>query len=270
MSFERYFLRDHHAEAEHKWDVCSLDNACSAGDIATEVASEAVRLRCSGVVGLHASWVSRRTSGTHTLHGADVMLPAFLRPSFGVPSTPPAAEHLQGAVGEMVWYVLVRDFVHEPEVAYIVEPSISPLDHGGDGFVVHRLGDGGLMFRLWEVKKSASGPVSSTVSTAYAQLNERAPEYLARLIPQEQRNPDPDVRDLVSRSILEWDRGGKEASAGIAVTLSKGDLPAQCFTTMPKRFKLMRSPNRLRGLLAGLDDLVTFADRVRDEVWSGL
>lgn len=270
MSFERFFQRDHHAEAEHAWDVCSHEDGCDAGDIAAEVASEVVRIRCSGVKGLHASWIARRGGGIHTLQGADVMLPAFLRPSFGIPASPLPDEHLQGAVGEMVWYLLVRDFVHEPAIAHIVEPSVSPLDHGGDGFVVHRLDDGGLMFRLWEVKKSTGGPVSSTVSTAYAQLDERAPEYLARLIPQEQRNPDPDVRDLVSRSIIEWERGGEEASAGIAVTLSKADLPSQCFTTMPKRFDRMRSPNRLRGLLAGLDDLATFSERVRDDVWSGL
>ena len=235
-----------------------------------EVAEEAVRLRCSGVDGLPECWLSRRGGGPYTVPCADVMLSAFLRPSFGSPAAPPAREHLQGAVGELVWYLLVRDFVHEPEVIYTVEPSVSPLDHGGDGFVVHRLPDGRLLFRLWEVKKSASGSVSGTVSTAYAQLEERAPEYLARLIPQEQRHPDPEVRGLVSRSIIEWEQGGDEASAGVAVTLSKGDLPAQCFTTFPHRFGRMRTPNRLRGLLAGLDDLVTFADRVRDEVWSGL
>lgn len=268
MSFERFFHRDHHAEPEHTWDVCSHNGP--HGSLALEVAREAVRLRCTGVPGLYDSWESQRDGTGHSLALAEVMLPAFLRASFGAPGSPPPDDHLQGAVGEMLWYLLVRDFVHEADVVYAAEPSVSPLDHGGDGFVVHRRPDGSLMFRLWEVKKSTGGSVSATVTRAYAQLDVRAPEYLARLIPPEQRHPDPEVRALVSRSILAWVKGDDEASAGVAVASSTADVPQRCFSTMPGRFDRMRTPNRLRGLLAGVGDLATFADQVRDEVWSGL
>lgn len=270
MSFERFFQRTHHAEADHSWDVCTHDDPNGNADLALEVACEAVRLRCSGVPGLYDSWKSRHGGGGHSVALAEVMLASFLRPSFGNPGAPPPGEHLQGAVSEMVWYLLVRDFVHEPDVVYVTEPGVSPLDHGGDGFVVHRLPDGRLVFRLWEVKKSVGGTVSGTVTRAYAQLEARAPEYLARLIPAEQRHPDPDVRALVSQSIITWVQGHEEASAGVAVASSSAGLPRRCFTTLPARFGRMRTPNRLRGLLAGINDLATFADQVREEVWKGL
>ena len=191
-------------------------------------------------------------------------------PPFGVPGAPGPPNHLEGAMGEMLWYLLVRDFVHEPPIRYITEPSSSPLDHGGDGLVVHETDGGGLMFRLWEVKKSTSGPVASTVATAFKQLDKRGTRYLAGIIPFEQRNPDPAVGALVSRSMDAWIRGDAEAAAGVAVALSSGDMPDQCFSTMPDRFDRMRTPNRLRGLLTGLDDLRGFASRVQREVWSGL
>jgi hypothetical protein len=272
MALLNHFQRANHSEPQHRWDRCVHDEASRpVCDLAADVAEEAVRLRCGGVPGLFTSWVSKRGGNGHTLPNAKTMLSAFVRPSFGVPGAPPSANHLEGAVGELIWYLLVRDFTHEPALVYLAEPSLSPLDHGGDGFAVHVGSGGSLVFRLWEVKKNTGGsPISSTVATAYNQLTERGTEYLARLIPQEQRNPDPNVRALVSRSMDHWVNGDPEAAAGVAVSASTPHLPKKSFSTMPTHFPNMTAPNRLRGLIAGVDDLPAFAANVRDEVWSGL
>lgn len=268
----QHFTHTNHVEASHAYDRCEHDcTACTADDLAAELADFIVELRCRDLPGLYSSWCSKRDGGTHTTTHAEEKLRVFIGLGFGLPDENPIpADHLEGAVAESLWYALVHEFIHEDPLVYAVPPGLSASDHGSDGFVVHRR-DGELAFRLWEIKKNTGeSPIGSTIGRAYRQLNSKALEYLARLIPAEQHHPDPDVRGLITRSMEHWLNGDAQAAAGVAVACSSGRLGNESFSTMGTRFPSMTRPNRLRGFLAGLGDFADFARLVQAELWKGL
>lgn len=260
-------------EATHSWDRCDHDmNSASAVDLARSLAEFVIGLRCEPSPGLYASWLSKRDGGVHTEPHADERLAVVIGLGFGRPGRLVPLDHLEGAVAESLWYALVHEFAHEDPVVLALPPGLSPIDHGGDGFVVHRRpGGGGLSFRLWEIKKNTGlSPVGGTVLRAYKQVSDKALEYLARLIDTVREHPDADVVPLIQRSSELWLDGASEAAVGIAVGASTASLPTQSFSTIGTHFPSMTAPNRLRGMLTGIDDFPAFALLVQAELWRGL
>lgn len=268
-----HFNHSNRVETTHTWDRCDHDSTCaSAAGLARTLAEFVMELRCEPSPDLLQSWYSKRGGGAHTVPHAGERLAVVVGMGFGRPGRPISDDHLEGAVAESLWYALVLEFRHEDPIVFAQPPGLSPLDHGGDGFIVHRRpGDAGLAFRLWEIKKSTgASPIGSTVLRAYRQVNAKATEYLARLIDTVREHEDPDVVPLIRRTSELWLDGAPEAAVGVAVGSSTGALAGESFSTMGTHFPSMTSPNRLRGMLAGTDDFPAFARLVQTELWKGL
>lgn len=195
----------------------------------------------------------------------------FIEPVLGLPGYSFHADHLQGFIAQYLWYFLIQELSTEP-IKRIEPMGFAATDHGGDGMVVHQVAAGHLMFRLWEIKKCVGEtPVSSTVNTAYGQLNSKAGRYLARLtsIGQE-RLGDPELSEFYSKLPVLWIEAGPEASVGVALAISANNIPARCFTTFGDQFPNFVSPKRLKGMLTAIEDFPSFCEKVQKAIWKGL
>jgi hypothetical protein len=179
-------------------------------------------------------------------------------------------DHLEGFVGQMLWYFLYLESPPE-ELVRVEPPGFRVTDPGGDALAIHRMQEGYLMFRLWEMKKCTGGStVSSAVNTAYNQLNAKATEYLARYTAIGQELPDPELTGFYGQLIELWIEARPEAAAGISVATSLDHIPQRCFTTFGKHFPGFVDPIRLRGMLTAIGDFSAFALKVREFIWTGL
>jgi hypothetical protein len=111
--------------------------------------------------------------------------------------------------------------------------------------------------------------VSSTVSRAYSQLDERATEYLAQLTGLADQYGGA-LADVLGRLVDLWVDADGSAGAGVAVSTSNSKHPKKCFSTMNRAFPQFADAGQLEGLVVGLGDLPSFASRVREIVWSVL
>jgi len=151
-------------------------------------------------------------------------------------------------------------------------PGFAAIDHGGDGLAIHRVAPDQLMFRLWEIKKNTGGSsVSSTVNTAYSQLNSRATEYLARYtsIGQEMRD-NPELAEFYGKLPELWIEAEPSAAVGVSVAINMENVPATAFTTFGTQFPRFVDPRRLKGMLTAIEDFASFSAKVQEAIWRGL
>lgn len=258
----------------HFWSLAAHDPAAVDVDVlAQELADMIVRHRCRGALHHYDAWKTRRHGGPPLADASRKALEAFLKP-LGLPSDPAGVpqDHLEGYVGEMLWFFLEQECPSEP-IVRIDPPSFKATDPGGDALVIHRVPSGYLMFRLWEMKKcTGASPVSSSIRAAYIQLHAKALEYLARhtTIAQELHAIDPDLAELYGSLVDLWIDAQPQASCGVSVAASLKNTRARCFTTFGKWFPGFLKPVRLKGMLTALDDFSDFSLRVRTEIWRGL
>lgn len=247
----------------------------SEDKLAGWLAEAIVRERCGGSRKHFQAWFEKWSAGVPLPATSAEALPAFLSPVFGLQdgSVTVTDDHLEGFVSEHLWHQLVAHCPESEEIILLEPPSFHVTSPGGDGLAIHQLEDGAYMFRLWEVKKStgATSTVSSTVSTAYSQLETRAAIYLAEYSRNgEERHRDKPLGEFYGQLVDYWLAATPQAAAGIAVATSAANMPASAFTNFGKRFERFRVPNRLRGMLTSLGDFPAFAKLVQVEVWKGL
>lgn len=201
---------------------------------------------------------------------------AFVEPVFSLPGRSAAADHLQGYIGEWLWYLTIREInENHRSIEHIEVPSWSTTESGLDGFIVYGMTEnpapeGGttLIFRLWELKKhNTRSPVSHTVNKAYTQLKTRASTYLAKLVGA---NVDMHGRvgDFIAGVVDMWVRDSPQAGVGVGVTTSNA--PTRCFTTMPAHFPNFTNPAQLEGMLIEINDFPEFAREVQRLIWTAL
>lgn len=272
MTLGAFFKLHETSESTHTWTLVNYDpGTASIDDLAECLADKIMAFHLRGCPQHYNAWKQRLAGGSDLSSTTyDVISSAYVKPVFGLPGEPIAADHLEGAVSQYLWYFLIRESSSEG-IIRVEHPGFSALDHGGDGMVIHRLSAGYLMFRLWEIKKNTgSSSVSSTINTAYEQLNSRAMEYLARYTAIGQELSDSELANFYSRLVDFWVEATQEAAAGVAVSLSADDVPTTCFTTFGNQFPSFVTPRRLKGMLSAIDDFTAFSEKVQRVVWRGL
>jgi hypothetical protein len=279
MRLSDFFQLTEKTAATHTWALLTHDpETVSPQDaLAAALADRIMEDRCRGCPDYYSAW-RLRGSGGPTPSGAarEALLRGFIGPVFGLPddANAIAPAHLEGFVCQQLWYFLYLESPPE-ELVRIEPPGFKSTDPGGDSLAIHRVASGYLMFRLWEIKKFAGDPrsttsVSSTVSEAYGQLNSNALEYLARYTEVGQQMPNAELQAFYGQLCDLWVNAGRETSAGVAVATSLCHVPVECFTTFGQRFPKLVDPVRLRGMLTAIGDFSDFSIRVRDYVWKGI
>ena len=262
----------------HSWTLVSHDPAVSPVDaLAKALAERIMEHLCRGCPQHYRAWRQCADDGTPPSSTSRAALNALIKSIFGLPENPEAVplDHLEGTVSELLWYFLCLEAPTE-EIVRVEPPGFKSTDPGGDALVIHRMPQGYLMFRLWEMKKlvkrrdTSSATVSSTVNTAYNQLNAKATEYLARYTTIGQELPDAELAEFYSKLIEFWVEARPEAAAGVSVTTSVEHIPQRCFTTFSQQFPRFVDPVRLRGMLTAVGDFPAFALKVRESIWTGL
>lgn len=269
MSFVDHFVSSNTVETTHVWTLSKRNSSIIVEELAMIVAHEVVHYRLRGQIYLYDAWKNKTSGIQFPSPKYSILLKTFLGPVFGVPNDEVPDDHLEGYVGEFLWYLLHREG-NDPSIVHIEPPSFKVTDQGGDGLIIHRT-NGNLMFRLWEMKKcTGSNSVSSTVNTAYNQLDSNALEYLARYSTVGQELSDTELSVFYGQLLDHWLDASESAAIGISVTTSFDSIPSQCFTTFGNKFPKFTSPPRLHGLLTAVEDFAVFSKKVRDIVWSGL
>jgi hypothetical protein len=233
------------------------------------LALEAMRMRCRPA-STFALWDDTRRASSTLVGKNRGRVEPFIRTVLGLPGTPLPDDHIQGWVAEVTWYLVLRDHVPKGRtLAYLTPPSFHVTGPGADGLAVYAAATQ-LIFRLWEIKKHHGvAHVSSTVSRAYSQLDERATEYLAQLTGLADQYGGA-LADVLGRLVDLWVDADGSAGAGVAVSTSNSKHPKKCFSTMNRAFPQFADAGQLEGLVVGLGDLPSFASRVREIVWSVL
>ena len=214
------FFRSSETIAEtHSWTLVSHDPTSSPEDaLARALADRIMEHRCRGCPHHYRAWKQHVDGGLSPSGASKAALNAFIEPVFGLPKNPYAIpqDHLEGFVAEQLWYFLSLEAPPEEFVIRVEPPGFASTDPGGDGLVIHRVLDRCLMFRLWEIKKcTGASTVSSTVNTAYNQLNAQATEYLARYTAIGQELPDAELAEFYGQLIELWVEARPEAAAGV-------------------------------------------------------
>lgn len=257
----------------HSWTLVNHDSDVSPVEaLANALADRIMEHRCIACPHHYQAWKQAVENRLPPQGSSKEALIAFIKPAFGLPTDPDPVppDHLEGFVAEQLWYLLSLEAPPE-EIVRIERPGFLATDPGGDGLVIHRVMAGHLMFRLWEIKKcTGESVVSSTVNTAYNQLNSKATEYLARYTAIGQELPDAELAEFYGRLIDFWIEARPEAAAGVSVATSREHAPQQCFTTFGQQFPRFVNPVRLRGMLTAIENFPAFAVKVRDRIWTGL
>ena len=238
------------------------------------LADDAMVLRCGRSPALER-WRAVRDGGLPEEKVGAGTVRAYAGIGFGTPDEPAIADHLQGLVAELLWNRLLSERTQGSGgrtlvKAHPVKPD--PLEPGGDGLVVYRVGDV-YVFRLWEVKKhNAQAAVSSTINRASKQLASRGIEYLAKLASPdtvEQRGP---LGDFYAELVQLWLDGSHRAGAGVSIGTSDTHAPNKplTFRSIPTAFPHFDQAGQLEGVVVAVPDFPGFATRVREVVWSGL
>lgn len=271
MKLSDHFQQRENSEATHTWVLVSRDESLTPIDsLATCLADKIMELRCIRCGHHFNAWKQRASGGAPLTPSFSAALKAFIKPIFGLEHEPKTENHLQGAIAQYLWYFLTLET--SPDSVVMVErPGFEATDHGGDGMVIHRISEGNLMFRLWEIKKcTGESPVSSTVNTAYNQLNSKAHEYLARYMATGQESSDAEISEFYGKLIDLWIDASPKAAAGVSVATNKENVPTTCFTTFGDQFPRFKTPKRLRGMLTAIEDFPGFSNKVQRAVWKGL
>jgi hypothetical protein len=234
------------------------------------VAETAMRERCRGARQIFDLWREAAREDRVLTVAERARVEPFIRTGFGLPGAELSPDHIQGYVGEFVWFILTRERVPEDRILRAIKgPGFHVTGPGGDGLAVYEVA-AGLIFRLWEIKKHhGQAHVSSTVSRAYTQLGLNATEYLAQMTALAEQYDD-DVAALFATLVELWIDGDSTAGAGVAVATSQSRYPNRCFGTMGNYFPTLTEDGQLEGLLVALGELPDFAVKVKETVWSAL
>ena len=263
----------------HSWVLLSHKcNDVTLEELAQALATDIVRFRCQRCEHHFQAWLNKAENNIQLPETSAAALSAFLTPTFGEPGvyfTGGRVDHLEGFVGEWLWYFLTLENPGD-EIAYKIPPGFKSTDPGGDGFIVHRLPNNLLMFRLWEMKKfSPTAAVGSqrivgTVERAYSQLNSKALEYLARITATEQEVANPELEEFLGMLPDLWVDASPQAAAGVSVATSTNFLELDCFNDFGNRFPKFTQPIRLKGMLTGVLDFSRLSVLVQEYIWKGL
>lgn len=272
MNLCNFFTSEETRETTHFWLLARYNSEASLDNLAHHLADRIMAHRCRGAMHFYHAWRARVLGGPAPAGGIRTGLETYIKSVFGLPGQPITSNHLEGYVGELLWYFMYQELPPDGDILRIEPPGYKSTDAGGDSLVIYRLSEGHLMFRLWELKKNsaADGQVSTTINTAYNQLNAHSLEYLARYTAIGQELDDTELADFYGQLIELWDAASHMAAAGVCVATSSGNVPAQCFTTFGDQFPKFISPVRLKGMLTAVDDFTSFAEKVRDRIWTGL
>lgn len=280
MTIRRYFDSVSHSNSTHNWIRNSHNPDSATVDALAQVfAEKVVEFRCRRCPQHFNSWKNKVENGTPLDDASKSALRAFLVPTFGDPDEKrdPDIEHLEGFVGEWLWYFLSTENPTET-IVHQVPPGFKSTDPGGDAFFIHRFIDNELFFRLWEMKKYAprkddsTQKLRTTVNRAYSQLNSKALEYLARITATEQELEDPELEEFVGRLVELWIDASRQAAAGVSIATSLNHVSqdSDCFNDFGNQFPRFTKPVRLLGMLTDIEDFSAFAIKVKDYIWKGL
>jgi hypothetical protein len=259
-----HFTWTRHPEADPKWTQASA-LALGTADIeqlATMIARHAVEHRLARSPDPLAWWWRVQEGGTAYTESEAQTLRAYLGPLRPAGN----ADHLQGAVAEVLWHVLNVEDDEALPLVHVVGPKFHPTAPGYDGLTVRR--DGALVVTLWEIKKHVGTQLSNVLAGAYEQLSANAARYLAEVAATAQLAQDPDVASACARLPEAWLAGEPHMRAGVAVTSQQER--RTCFRTMKANFGHLTAPDPCVGLLAVLSDIPSFARKVGEVAWTGL
>lgn len=237
------------------------------------IADDAMRIRC-GASPVLQRWRSRRDGGPEHSPEDRQSVEVFVQRGFGLPGNPGNTDHLQGHVAELLWGRLINERTvcdDGRRLVHVTEVKADPTEPGSDGLVVYEIADGILVFRLWEVKKhSSTAHVSGTIGRACTQLSSLGAQYLALLTGPGTKYPGALGR-LYGELVDLWLTEHARAGVGISIATSKAHAPKNgAFGGVATAFPQFGSPGQREGLLVAVSDFPSFANRVREIIWTGL
>jgi len=264
MDLSGFFHESETLLETHSWTLVRHDSdVISIEAIAEMLADGIIKLLCRGRPQHYRAWRQCKDNGMLLSGSSREAIAAFIRQGLGLPEEPIIQDHLGGFVAEYLWYFLSHE-INRVEIIRIEYPRFAPTDHGDDGLIIHRMPDGYLVFRLWEIKKyTGDSLVANTVNTAYRQLNAKATEYLIRYTSIGQELENIELADFYSRLIEIWINAGPSVAAGVSVVTFLRCVTCQCFTHFGNRFQRFTGPVRLQGLLMVIGDFSYFARKVK-------
>ncbi|MEV6247705.1 hypothetical protein AB0M38_16090 [Streptomyces sp. NPDC051742] len=181
---------------------------------------------------------------------------------------------LAGYVSEWLWYLTLKEAPSNAgeSVEFLSSPGPTSTDSGGDGIVIHRLQGNttSFIFRLWEMKKftsEKSDDVGPTIRKAVKQLNDFGHVYLAAFSWAD-KHLAADTRIFVSTLPRQWAKAEPTSNAGISVAVDFA--PSKAFHTAHKHLPTHTHPGALCGRIVAIDNFESFADDVREYVWTAL
>lgn len=279
MALQDYFQQRENTASTHTWVLVSHDSNIAPVDaLAADLADRIVRFQCRGALQHYDTWRAQAHEGRISSDSARQALGAFLSPVFGPPGSVNAipSDHLQGYIGQMLWYFLCEERREAESIRRIEPPGFKATDPGGDSLVIHGAPNSPMLFRLWEMKKfvpasnASRSSVTPTINTAYDQLDGKALEYLARYTATGQVGDDPEIQEFYGKLVELWRDASDQAAAGVSVATSLAHASNRCFETFGLRFPRFTDPVRLRGMLTTIDDFAAFCSKVQEEIWKGL
>ena len=218
-----------------------------------------------------ANWMERHGGGSAHDEPTKDELKAYLLNDFADGSNEP---RLQGAVVEHLWACLAPDINGGWGVPICVQHDhFSVIDPGCDGLSLYDSDTPDLRFRLWESKRhdSVAKSVTEVVTGASAQIETRAPVYLARISKPLQLNADPRIQQLAGKIVKLWTSGDVSGGVGVAVgTTSTGALPDRPFRGLRRVFRCLKTPQHREGIVIEIPDLAAVAADVRSEILKGI
>lgn len=256
----------------YSWSRHTLEGEESAEEAARLVALRIMAYRCRNRPDRFEAWLQRFWGGAAPTGLIKRSLEIIIQTAVGLEAEPRSQAHVEAFVAEHVWFFLAEDFQTQDSLIAIEGPSVDVTEPGADGLVIHRLPNGSLMFRLWEIKKhSGSSHTSATARIAYSQIDAKAERYLNKVsLTGQYKSSTPEVERFYALLMDLWMAADPSASAGVAIVTSGRSVPTRAFTRFPDRFPRFVTPQRLRGLVAGLADFPNFATRVQSAIWRGL
>ncbi|MFD5063826.1 hypothetical protein [Streptomyces sp. NPDC058394] len=181
---------------------------------------------------------------------------------------------LEGYVSEWLWYLTLKETPLDvgESVEFLSSPGPTSTDSGGDGIVIHRLGGSttSLIFRLWEMKKFTSGKsddVGPTIRKAVQQLNDNGVIYLSAFSWAD-KHLAADTQLFVSTLPRQWAKAEPTSNAGVSVAANSA--PFRAFHTAHNHLPTHTHPGALQGRIVAIDDFESFANDVREYVWTAL
>lgn len=242
--------------------------AGEVGALAWVLIDSIMKVRFGPATTLYDTWRRHTLAGTKLSSPDRETVAAFIEPVFGLPDTPKSEVHLNGHVGEWLWHLLTKDNV---AVRAQPDPKGAVTDGGADGFSIYENAAGALRFRLWESKKNTgSGPLSTSLNTAYKQIAASGQRYVAQIVGTfASGSCDDELLSFISQVPAAWTQGGEIVGAGVTLATHQ-PLPANPFKKMSKELPLLDKPGQLRGLATSINGYDDLTKTVRRYAWTAL